>query len=103
MLLRGVALFSDVLSHILSVAASVLGRGVGIGVYSERAREVSPPGPWEQREKWLVSCLEEGHLPPSPMSLWFIQASFQFLKYRCRLKFFFAVHCQCNQLSIQTH
>ena len=31
MLLRGVALFSDLLFHILSGAASVLGRGVGLG------------------------------------------------------------------------
>ena len=31
MLLRGVALFSDVLSHIHIVAASVLGKGVGLG------------------------------------------------------------------------
>ena len=75
MLLRGVALFSDVLSHILRVAASVLGRGLGLGVCSERAREVSPPGPWEQRKKWLVSCLEEGYSLPLSMSLWFIQAS----------------------------
>ena len=30
MLLRGVALFSDVLSHIHTVAANVLGRGVGL-------------------------------------------------------------------------
>ena len=31
MLLRGVALFSDVLFHICSVAASMFGRGVGLG------------------------------------------------------------------------
>ena len=87
MLLRDVALFSDVLSHIHSVAASVLGREVGLGIYSERAREVNPPGSWEQRKEWLVSCLEEGYSSPLSMSLWFIQALFQLLKYRFHLKF----------------
>ena len=87
MLLRAVALFSGVLSRILSVAASVLGREVGLGIYSERAREVNPPGSWEQRKEWLVSCLEEGYSSPLSMNLWFLQASFQFLKYRYRLNF----------------
>ena len=72
MLLRRVALFSDMLSYILSVAASVLGRGVGLGVYSERAREVSPLGSCEQKKEWLVSCLGEGNSSPLSMSLWLI-------------------------------
>ena len=66
------------------------------GSYSERTREVSPPGPWEQRKQWLLSCLEEGYSSPLSMNLWFLQASFQFLKYRCRLNF----SLQCVQSPI---
>ena len=58
-------------------------KGWGLGVYSERAREVSPPDPLEQRKEWLVSYLEEGYSSTLSMSLWFLQASFQILKYRC--------------------
>ena len=82
MLLRAVALFSGMLSGILSVAASVLGRDVGLGDLFRKGL-----CPREQRKEWLVSCLEEGYSSPLSMSLWFIQASFQLLKYRFHLKF----------------
>ena len=70
--------------------------GWGLGVYSERAREVSPPGPWEQRKEWLVSCLEEVYSSPLSMSLWFIQASCQLRKDRYHLNFL------CSSVSIKS-
>ena len=79
--------FSDVLSHIHSVAASVLERQVGLGGPIPKGPERSVllvPG---NKGKWLVSCLEEGYSPPLSMNLWFLQASLQFLKYRCHFNF----------------
>ena len=79
--------FSDVLSHIHTVAASVLEGRVGLGGPIPKGPERSVllvPG---NKGKWLVSCLEEGYSPPLSMNLWFLQASLQFLKYRCHFNF----------------
>ena len=47
-------------------------RGGAWGSYSERAGQVSPPVPCEQRKEWLVSCLEEGYSSLLFMNLWFL-------------------------------
>lgn len=73
-------LFSDMLSYIGGVAAGVLGRGLGfVGSVQEEPERAVLLVPGKKRKSGRFSYLGEAYVLPPPMSLWFIQVSFQFL------------------------
>lgn len=75
MLLRGVALFSDVLFYLCSVAASMLGRGVGLGGLFRKGQRGQLSWSLGTKERVAGFLSGGGYASPPPMSMWFIQAS----------------------------